>query len=174
MKQDLNSKILRLNGQRKRRQSRKSLLFKSQLIKKCLLIATLAVSVLVCRTTMADLVVVVHPSNPITTLNKDEVRQIFLGRMRLYPATQKNIDPVDQDTSLPSFDRFYRQVANLTPTTLQRLRAMYLFSGKGMLPKILPNEIEVIQFVANHPDAIGYIQQSSLDNRVKPVFVITE
>ncbi len=143
-------------------------------LKKCLLIATLALGAIVCRISAADMVVVVHPSNPITTLSKDEVRQIFLGRMRLYPATQKNIDPVDQDASLPSFDRFYRLVANLTPTTLQRLRAMYLFSGKGMLPKMLPSEHEVIQFIAEHPDAIGYIQQSSVDKRVKPVFSITE
>lgn len=147
---------------------------KSQLIKKCLLIAVMAVGAVACRTSLADMAVIVHPNNPITTLSKDEVRQIFLGRMRLYPVTQKNIDPVDQDTSLPSFDTFYRLVANLTPTTLQRLRAMYLFSGKGMLPKMLPNEQEVIQFVAEHPDAIGYIQKTSIDKRVKSVFLVTD
>lgn len=147
---------------------------KSQLIKNCLLIAVIAVGAITCKTSLADMAVIVHPSNPITTLSKDEVRQIFLGRMRLYPVTQKNIDPVDQDTSLPSFDTFYHLVTKLTPATLQRLRAMYLFSGKGMLPKMLPNERAVIQFVAEHPDAIGYIQQTSVDKRVKSVFLVTE
>lgn len=134
----------------------------------------LMIGIMLTGTARADLAVIVHPDNPVSSLSTDEVRQIFLGRMRLYPATQKNIDPVDQNTTRPTFEKFYRVVANLTPTTLQRLRAMYLFSGKGMLPKMLPSETEVVDFVAKHPEAIGYVKKEHVDQRVKTVLLIEE
>lgn len=134
----------------------------------------LILSIMLAGVARADLSIIVHPDNPVSTLSTDEVRQIFLGRMRLYPNTQKNIDPVDQHTARPTFEKFYRVVANLTPTTLQRLRAMYLFSGKGMLPKMLPGEGEVVEFVAKHPQAIGYINSEHADQRVKTVLLIKD
>lgn len=122
----------------------------------------------------ADMAVIVNAKNPLKSLNEDEVRQIFLGRMRLFPGTRTNVDPVDQDASAPGFIHFYRHVANLTPMALQRLRAMYLFSGKGLLPKIQASEAEVVAFVAKNPNAIGYVHKEHLTPEVKSVLVIRE
>lgn len=141
---------------------------------KAVLAKCLAAGLLVATSAYADMAVIVNAKNPIKTLTEDEVRQIFLGRMRLFPATQRNIDPVDQDASLPGFNHFYQVVANLTPTALQRLRAMYLFSGKGLLPKMLPNEADVLAFVARNPDAIGYIRKERMNAEVKSVLIIKE
>lgn len=125
-------------------------------------------------TAHAELAVIVHASNPLKTLTKDEVRQIFLGRMRLFPGTRTNVDPVDQDTSTPGFVYFYQAVANLTPTALQRLRAMYLFSGKGLLPRMQASEADIVAFVASNPGAIGYVHTEQLTPGVKSVLLIQE
>jgi ABC-type phosphate transport system substrate-binding protein len=139
-----------------------------------LLLTCLVGSLGISGTARADLMVIVHPKNPVNTLTEDDVRQIFLGRMRLFPATQRNIDPVDLDSSMPGFVSFYRRVARLSPPALQRLRAMYLFGGKGLLPKVQADEADVIQYVSQHPDAIGYVHRDQVTPAVKGILLIKE
>lgn len=134
----------------------------------------ICIGLLLSPVTHADIAVIVHPGNPVTSLSVEEVRQIFLGRMRLFPATQKNIDPVDQDASLPTRKHFYHIIAKLNPATLERLRAMYLFSGKGLIPKTMPDDASVMDFVAKHPESIGYVKAESVTSKVRRVVLIKE
>lgn len=120
----------------------------------------------------ADFAIIVNRNSPVSSLTEDDVRQIFLGRMRLFPSTQHNVEPVDIDASIPLFHAFYRTTAHLTPQALERLRSMYLFSGKGTLPKMVGDEAAVIAFVATHIDAIGYIDATHTTKEIKNVLII--
>lgn len=128
----------------------------------------------VCLSAQADLVVVVHPSNPVASLSEEDVRRIFMGRMRLFPEGEASIEAVDQEESRPHFAQFYEAISGLTPAKLKRQRASYLFSGKGRLPASLPDDEAVIDYVASHPGGIGYVARELVDARVKPVLAISE
>lgn len=123
---------------------------------------------------LADIAVVVHPSNPLASLSEDDVRRIFMGRMRLFPDSGTSVEVVDQEESRPPFVGFYSAVARLTPAKLKRQRASYLFSGKGRLPATLQDDAAVLEFVASHPGAIGYVSQESIDTRVKSVLMVRQ
>lgn len=123
---------------------------------------------------VADIAVVVHPANPLANLTQDDVRRIFMGRMRMFPDSDASIEAVDQDEASSAFERFYHAIARLPPAKLKRQRASYLFSGKGRLPTALEDDASVIEFIASHPDAIGYVSLDKLDARVKSVLTVTE
>lgn len=127
-----------------------------------------------CLSAHAELVVVVHPSNPVASLSEEDVRRIFMGRMRLFPHGEASIEAVDQEESRPQFEKFYEAISGLTPAKLKRQRASYLFSGKGRLPASLPDDAAVLEYVSTRPGGIGYVAADQVDTRVKPVLTIKE
>ena len=137
-----------------------------------MLVAVAAVWLGMCAPVAADIAVVVHPSNPLSALSEDEVRRIFMGRMRMFPESDGAIETVDQQEASTAFADFYQAIARLTPAKLKRQRASFLFSGKGRLPTALQDDAAVIDFVASHPDAIGYVDVNRLDARVKSVLTV--
>lgn len=120
----------------------------------------------------ADIMVVVHPDNPLMSLSEENIRRIFLGRMRMFPNSSQGIETVDQNEQQEVFIDFYHAIAHLTPAKLKRQRASYLFSGKGRLPHVLDSDDAVIKYVAKTPEAIGYISQEKVDSFVKVVGTI--
>lgn len=104
-----------------------------------------------------DIAVIVNPKNPLAELSAAELKKIFLGRMPLYPNSNREIRAIDLPDENPLFGEFYRQVVDLDGVDLKRYRAYYLFSGRGRLPVVANTAEDVIQKVAEDQGAIGYI-----------------
>lgn len=136
------------------------------------LLFSLVVALLISAPVFADIAVIVNPANPVATLSEDDVRRIFMGRMRLFPDSNESVEALDQEEESAAFGDFYQAIARLTPAKLKRQRASYLFSGKGRLPTTLKDDAAVLEYVASHPGAIGYVTQEKLDTRVKTVMVM--
>lgn len=118
----------------------------------------------------ADIAVIVHPDNPLATLDESEVRRIYMGRMHMFPASEQSIETVDHPESAPLFAEFYQAIAHLTPAKLKRQRASYLFSGKGRLPVVKDDDTAVRAYVAGTRSAIGYVDSALVDATVKVVW----
>jgi ABC-type phosphate transport system substrate-binding protein len=140
-----------------------------------LLILNMALSLLSAPQVQADLLVIVHKSNPLVSLSENEVRKIFLGRMRLFPRTSKEILSVDQEASMASQRFFYKTLMNMDTAQLSSYRASYLFSGKGRIPETVDSDLNMLRVISENPAAIGYVDQltveeSALLAEVKVVF----
>ena len=122
---------------------------------------------------IADMAVIVHPSNPMKAVSREDMRRIFMGRMRMYPDSSVGVEAVDLPESNALFASFYQAVSNVTPAKLKRQRASYLFSGKGRLPQVVANEAAVKALVASNPQAIGYIPVDQVDGSVRAVGIVT-
>ena len=118
---------------------------------------------------MAEMAVIVHPSNLMKAISQDDMRRIFMGRMRMYPDSTLGVEAVDLPESNPLFASFYQSVSNVTPAKLKRQRASYLFSGKGRLPRVVADEAAVKALVASNPQAIGYVPVEMVDDSVRAV-----
>jgi len=114
---------------------------------------------------LAQLVVVVNQNAPVTKLNMDELRLIFLGRLQLFPGTKVSISVLDQKETSPAFISFYEKVAKMSALELARYRASFLFSGRGRLPEVLDGDANVIEAVQRHQGAIGYVRRESVEGR---------
>lgn len=120
----------------------------------------------------AQLAVIVNPENPLIDLSIEDVRRIFMGRLKLFPESSWKTEPVDLPDTHEAYASFYRAAAKVDVARLQRLRAAYLFSGAGTLPATLPDAAAVIRHVAATPAAIGYVDASLVNRSVKVVVLI--
>lgn len=115
--------------------------------------------------TAADMVVVVSVGNPVTTLSKNQVADIFLGKTSRFPDGRQAV-PVDQAEGSAARDAFYLKFAGKSPSQIKAYWSKIIFTGRGQPPPEVSNSAEVKQYVIEHTDAIGYIDQNMVDGSV--------
>jgi len=124
---------------------------------------------LLASTAHADVAVIVHAKNPITTLAPHEVQDIFLGRTRTFPDGRYAV-PLDQSSPLRA--EFYQ---TLTARPLEQINAYWarlMFTGQAMPPARLPDDAAVLKSVRENETAIGYIDAAHLDNTVRQLLLL--
>jgi ABC-type phosphate transport system substrate-binding protein len=115
---------------------------------------------------VADVVAVVSSKNPLASLSKAQVMDIFLSRASRFPDGTLAV-PIDQVEGSPARDEFYTTFASKSPAQVKSLWAKIIFTGRGQPPKAVANSIEVRRLLAANPQAIGYIERSAVDSSVR-------
>jgi ABC-type phosphate transport system substrate-binding protein len=122
---------------------------------------TLAVS-----SVMADVVAVVSSTSPITSLSKAQVTDIFLCKVNHFPNGALAV-PIDQAEGSPAREEFYVLYAGKSSAQVMSYWAKIIFTGRGQPPKAVAGSLEVRKLLTGNPQAIGYIERSSVDSSVK-------
>jgi ABC-type phosphate transport system substrate-binding protein len=118
---------------------------------------------------LAELVVVVHPSQTVTSLSEDDVSRIFLGKSRSFPNGERAI-PVNQDEKSGARATFNELVCKKSASQYKSHWAKLVFTGKGTMPKEVSDSAGVKALVAANPNMVGYIDSKEVDASVKVVF----
>jgi len=116
----------------------------------------------------AEVVAVVSAKNPVSTLSKSQIADIFMGKMIRFP-NGSEVVPVDQVENSAARKEFYFEFADKSPAQIKAFWSKIIFTGRGKPPPEVSNDIEVKKFIAKHPDAIGYIERKRVDDSVKVV-----
>jgi ABC-type phosphate transport system substrate-binding protein len=116
--------------------------------------------------TMAEVVAVVSSSSPLTELSKNQVLDIFLGRVSRFPDGEQAL-PIDQAEGSATRDEFYAKFAGKSAAQIKAHWAKIIFTGRGQPPAEVSNSIEVKKLVVKKPYAIGYIEKSMVDGSVR-------
>lgn len=130
--------------------------------------------VLVCALAMAlvsavtlaeelELAVIVHPSRA-GTLSRETVRRIFLKRQRFWD-DGRAIVAINQESASTAREAFTRIVFGDEAARLPAYWNEQYFHGV-LPPIILGSEEAVVRYVANRPDAIGYVDARHVDATV--------
>ena len=117
-------------------------------------------------TTMAEVVAVVSSKSPLTDLSKNQVVDIFLGRVSRFPDGEQAL-PIDQAEGSAARDEFYARFAGKSAAQIKAHWAKIIFTGRGQPPEEASNSIEVKKLVIKKPNAIGYIEKTMVDGSVK-------
>jgi ABC-type phosphate transport system substrate-binding protein len=131
------------------------------------LILLLLLMLLPAAAAAADFAVVVNRENPVDSLERDEVKKIFLGRKTFWSDGQ-GIDVILQEEG-EVHQSFVLDIVHKSPRQFQMYWKMALFSGTGIPPKQQPDSQAVKAAVAANPKMIGYIDIRQLDDTVKEV-----
>jgi ABC-type phosphate transport system substrate-binding protein len=107
-------------------------------------------------TARAEVVVVVSAENPVESLSRAELADIYLGRMNSFPNGQ-SVVPVDQRETSPTNHEFYSRYLGRTPAQIKAHWSKLIFSGRGQPPRAVAGDRAVAEFVAGHHHAIGYL-----------------
>jgi ABC-type phosphate transport system substrate-binding protein len=116
----------------------------------------------------AEVVAVVSIRSPVTSLGKNQVVDIFLGRASRFPDGSPAV-PIDQAEGSAARDEFYLTFAGKSPAQLKAHWSKIIFTGRGQPPKEGGGGAEVKRRLAENPMAIGYLEESQVDGTVKVV-----
>jgi len=99
---------------------------------------------------------VVHPSNPVNDLSRSQIAQIFLKKMTRWP-TGRGVLVVDQPADARIRQRFTTVILEKEMRQVDAYWQESIFSGRAVPPLQRRSDAEVIAYVRENPDAIGYV-----------------
>ena len=117
---------------------------------------------------LADVVAVVSVDSPVTTLTKNQLTDIFLGKATRFPDGTLAV-PVDQAEGSSARDEFYLKVAGKSAAQLKAYWSKIIFTGRGQPPPVVANGVELKKRLGKGTAAIGYIDASLVDDTVRVV-----
>jgi ABC-type phosphate transport system substrate-binding protein len=116
----------------------------------------------------ADVVAVVSAKNPNTSLSKNQIADIFLGKTARFPDGSLAV-PVDLTEGAELRNEFYLKLTGKSAAQLKAHWSKIIFTGRGQPPKAVANSAEIIKLLSTNTNGIGYIEQDKVDSSVKVV-----
>lgn len=114
-------------------------------------------------------VVIVHPSNPVSSLSADELARIFLKKTAKWENGAR-VEPVDLAASSAVRGRFSQAVHGKGTSAISAYWQKMIFSGREVPPAELGSAADVIKFVAEHKGGVGYVAEgTALGEGVKAI-----
>ena len=100
--------------------------------------------------------IIVNSSNPISKISKGELRNIFIGNTVSWK-NNKKVQIVDYNSESELREEFSLNFLNLSPNKVSMIWLKVTLSGKVSPPKIFFKERDVLKYVSENVEAIGYI-----------------
>ena len=130
-----------------------------------LLVTLLALAgVAIAMPAKADIAVIVNPANT-STLSTDELTRLYTGR-------SSALNAVNIAESSPLRSQFDEKGVGRSSAQLKAHWSKLIFTGKGTPPLELATEAAVIEHISQNPNAIGYVDASSVTDAVKVVLTL--
>lgn len=103
-----------------------------------------------------DVVVIVHPDNPATSVDRDFLRDAFLKKRTAW-GNRQTIRPIDLPPSTEARERFTHDVIKKSKAQLRSYWNQQIFSGKGVPPPTAKSVAAAIAYVLANPGAVAYL-----------------
>ena len=117
------------------------------------------------------LALVVNQDSGVGPMGLEEVRDLFLGRQKRLASGVPAL-PVEQGQPPEVRAAFYRLLTRKTVAEINAYWARLVFTGQAHPPRQAASAEEVIRTVAANRGAIGLLQWSEPDRRVKVVLTL--
>jgi ABC-type phosphate transport system substrate-binding protein len=118
----------------------------------------------------AEVVVVVSSQNPVKTLSRAQITDIYLGRMNRFP-NGNPVKPIDLSESSPTRSEFYSRYLGRSPSQIKAHWSKLIFTGRGQPPPTVSRGDAMAELVAENPNTIGYLSPDFLDKRLRVVSI---
>lgn len=122
---------------------------------------------LLASSSFAETVVVINASNN-NTIDAKIVKRIFLGKEKKFADGTETI-PVNHLSDSATRQDFDSSVLGRSTSQISAYWSKLVFTGKGIPPKEVGSDAEVIELVSKNPSVIGYVDKASVTDAVKIV-----
>jgi ABC-type phosphate transport system substrate-binding protein len=113
--------------------------------------------------------VIVHPSNPVTSVDQRFLADAFLKKVTRW-AHDEAIRPVDLHVDSTVRRHFSDDALKRSVAAVKSYWQQLVFSGRGVPPPEMDNDEQVVKFVLRNPGAIGYVSGTANVEGAKVVF----
>jgi ABC-type phosphate transport system substrate-binding protein len=110
--------------------------------------------------------VIVSTDIEVSAISQAEIARIYLGKKTFWDSGAR-IQPSLLDEKSPLTETFLEENLKKTVRQFRAYWKRHLFSGQGTAPKTFTSSKLVADFVAANPGAIGVVDGSYTDDRVK-------
>lgn len=117
----------------------------------------------------AESMVVIANPGAGSSLSKDQVANIYLGKKMAVPWGGEAF-PVDLPDTSPLREKFYVRLTGKTAAETKAYWARLIFTGMGLPPRQMKTDEDVKKLVSTSKGAIGYIDSNSVDASIKVVY----
>jgi len=115
--------------------------------------------------------VVVHVTNPLARLTREQTSQIFLRKVSVWENRQPVL-PVDQPADSPVRRVFTKQVHRRTIASVQTYWQQQTFAGRGVAPPERATDADVLSYIRQFHNGIGYVKDdANLGSDIKVLIV---
>jgi len=136
-------------------------------IKKSISAIGLVLATTLANIAFAEVAIIVHPSNA-ATLSEGDIAKIYLGKSKKFPGGETAL-ALDKPAGEANRVAFIKNVVGKSETQFKSYWSRLIFTGKGVPPKIISSDAEVVNLVSRNPDMIGFVDASSVSDGVKVI-----
>jgi len=105
-----------------------------------------------------DVKVIANPSVKAESISARELKSLYLEEKSSLNGA--HVEPVIEKHG-PAHEAFLRDYLGQTDDELQKYYQALIFTGRGMMPKTVTSDAEVVAYVARTKGAIGYVGSSA-------------
>ena len=113
--------------------------------------------------------VIANPSVKPQSISADDLKRVFLGVSRSL-ADGSRVQPVLAKSG-PAHEAFIKSYLGKSDAALQTYYRCLVFTGKGLMPKTVNSDAEMVEYVAKTTGAIGYVSAGADSKGVKTLQV---
>ncbi|MBV1884345.1 MAG: hypothetical protein KUG82_22075 [Pseudomonadales bacterium] len=111
------------------------------------------------------IVVVGHPTVSIKEISYADLKRLFLAKSDEVQGVK--LEPIVQSTLQPIRIVFDEDALGKDPSKSKAYWSRLIFTAAGIPPRTFKSTVEVMQWISAHPNAIGYIESSAVNETVK-------
>jgi ABC-type phosphate transport system substrate-binding protein len=118
---------------------------------------------------LADIVVIANKDLPLSSLSRDEVSRIYMGKQKFFSSGAR-IVAVDQRSGSMIREKFYNDLYQKSESEMKAYWSRIMFTGQGYPPIQEGNDSSVLDAVSKNPNCLGYIDRGALNDSVKVLY----
>lgn len=119
---------------------------------------------------MAEVYIIVHPDLAIGSLSHEDIRRIYLGKKSTWFKGRLIVLASLKKGAV--HNEFLKSLIHKTPRRFSRFWKKIVFTGKGLPLNRFSEQQKLLNFVANTPNAIGYVKNLPETQTVRVVPII--
>ena len=118
-----------------------------------------------------DLVMIVHAKNPVKKLAGPTLKQIYLGKERVWPDGER-IKAYSRPIATNAARAFFGAKTGLSARDYQRFWQQAQLTGEGLSPPIVADPKALLEIVAKNRGAVGFALRSELPQQLNGVRIV--
>jgi ABC-type phosphate transport system substrate-binding protein len=100
--------------------------------------------------------VIVHPANPATAVDRQFLEDAFLKKLTRW-SNDEGIRPVDLAPGSPARRKFTEDVLHRSVEAVKSYWQQRIFAGRDVPPPELDTDDDVVKYVLKYEGAVGYV-----------------
>ena len=105
--------------------------------------------------------ILLNASNPISELTTYEISKLFLKKVKQWKESKEAVLPVDLVADSPVREEFSSAIHERKLSSIKAYWQKQIFSGRGVPPEEKGSDQDVLEYVAGHAGAIGYVSDAA-------------